>query len=195
MTGADARACLWLEREAALALLAGRIAGLPLPARVAVDGVDAAGKTTLAAQLASRLRGASRVTADEFLRPTDERYARGRESPEGYYLDSFDLGSLRRAVLEKRGIVITDGVFLLRPELGDLWTFRIFVHLGLEESVRRGVERDGRAAERLYRRRYAAGQRLYLALVRPAELADVIFDNTDPGRPILSSGGGRDRLS
>lgn len=173
----------------ALDHLAAAISGLGLPARVAVDGVDAAGKTTLADELAPRV-GAARLSADEFLRPPEERYRRGRESPEGYYLDSFDHDRLRRAVLAERGLVIVDGIFLMRPELDDLWDFRIFVHVELDVAIRRGVERDGADTERLYRRRYAPGQRIYLETVRPRELADVVVDNTDPERPSLSPGPG-----
>ncbi len=173
----------------ALDNLAGTIGVLPRPARVAVDGVDAAGKTTLADELARRL-GAVRLSADDFLRPSEERYRRGRESPEGYYLDSFDHDRLRRAVLAERALVIVDGIFLLRPELNDLWDFRIFLHVGPEEAMRRGVERDGADTEPLYRRRYAPGQRIYLETVRPRELADVVVDNTDPEWPRLSRGAG-----
>jgi uridine kinase len=164
------------------------VAQLPLPARVAVDGVDAAGKTTLADELAARLPAAARLSADDFLRPPEERYRRGRESPEGYYLDSFDHARLREAVLGSADLLVVDGIFLLRPELDDLWDFRIFVEVELEEAIRRGVARDGAETEELYRRRYAPGQRLYLEAVRPAERADVIFDNNDPERPQLSPG-------
>jgi uridine kinase len=163
----------------ALDHLVGTIPRLALPARIAVDGVDAAGKTTLADELARRV-GAARLSADDYHRPPDERYRRGRESPEGYYLDSFDHDRLRRAVLAQDGLLIVDGIFLLRPELNDLWDFRIFVHVELEEAIRRGVERDGAETEPLYRRRYVPGQRIYLEQVRPRELADVVVDNTAP---------------
>jgi uridine kinase len=154
--------------------LAARIAELPLPARVAVDGVDAAGKTTLADELA-RLLPAERLCADDFLRPPEERYRQGRYSPLGYYEDSFDHGRLRRAVLATDELLIVDGIFLLRRDLNDLWDFRIFIHIEPEESIGRGVARDGPEAEGLYRRRYLPGQRLYLDAVRPADLADIVL--------------------
>jgi uridine kinase len=155
--------------------LAAHLAALPLPARVAVDGVDAAGKTTLANELASRLPGAERISADDFLRPPAERYRRGRESPVGYYEDSFDHGRLRRVVLASTGLLIVDGIFLQRPELNDLWDFRIFIDIEPDVSIRRGVARDGPETEDLYRRRYVPGQRLYLDAVGPAELADIVL--------------------
>jgi uridine kinase len=75
--------------------------------RVAVDGPDAAGKTTLADELASGLRNRGRVviraSIDGFHRPRAERYRRGADAPEGYYEDSFDYGALRHALLDPLG--------------------------------------------------------------------------------------------
>jgi uridine kinase len=83
-----------------------------------------------------------------------------------------------------------DGIFLFRPELNDLWDFRIFVHVEPEEALRRGVARDGPEKEPLYRRRYVSAQHAYLASVRPMELADFVFDNGDPSRPVVTRGAG-----
>ena len=68
---------------------------------VAVDGPDAAGKTTLGDDVAAALPDRTvRATVDGFHRPAAERHARGALSPEGYCADSFDLlglaGLLRR---------------------------------------------------------------------------------------------------
>jgi uridine kinase len=64
------------------------------PVRVAVDGVGAAGKTTLADELAAVLResGRSVIRAgiDGFHNPRQVRHRRGPLSPMGYYEDSFD---------------------------------------------------------------------------------------------------------
>jgi len=72
--------------------------------RVAIDGVDGAGKTTLADALAPRVtaqgRPAIRASVDDFHHPRALRYARGRYSPDGYYLDSYDYGSLRTLLLD-----------------------------------------------------------------------------------------------
>jgi uridine kinase len=74
--------------------LVAALGALPLPARVAVDGVDAAGKTMLADDFAV-LPGAERLCTDDFLQPPEVRYRQGRESPSGYYEDSFDYERLR----------------------------------------------------------------------------------------------------
>ena len=91
---------------ALLSRLAGAIAGLH-PARivrVAVDGVDGAGKTTLADALAALVsaqdRPVVRASVDDFHHPQAVRYARGRHSPDGFYLDSYDYGAFRRLLLD-----------------------------------------------------------------------------------------------
>ncbi len=74
------------ERAAVLAAVAARIDALPgdRPARVAIDGVTAAGKTTFADELISYVRRpVLRATVDDFYRPSTERYARGH-GPESY---------------------------------------------------------------------------------------------------------------
>ncbi len=77
------------------------------PVRVAIDGPDAAGKTTLADELASALhvrgRTVIRASIDGFHRPRAERYRRGEDSAEGYYQDSFDHPALRRELLDPLG--------------------------------------------------------------------------------------------
>ena len=77
------------------------------PVRVAVDGVDGAGKTTLADELAAavrvRARECIRASIDGFHRPRAERYRRGRWSPLGYYRDSFDLAALQQLLLAPLG--------------------------------------------------------------------------------------------
>lgn len=87
--------------------------------------------------------------------------------------------------------MIVDGVFLFRPELDDLWSFRVLVAISEEESLRRGVARDGalhpspEAARHLYRVRYLPAQRMYEARVRPGERADVVVVNERPEAPRL----------
>lgn len=166
--------------------------------RVAVDGPDAAGKTALADGLADALRGRGRsvmrASIDDFLRPPAERYRRGRDSPEGYYDDSFDYRAAREFVLTHTddAVVLFDGVFLLRPELRDVWDFHVFVSVGFEEILRRALRRDvarfgsPEEVKRRYRVRYIPAQQLYLASARPELAADAIVYNDDPSRPWLS---------
>jgi uridine kinase len=106
---AAARTLANVTRGALLDRLAQMIeaAQLPHPVRVAVDGPDAAGKTTLANELAAvlteRRRNVVRASIDGFHRPRAERYLRGEDSPEGYYEDSFDYAALEEKLLDPLG--------------------------------------------------------------------------------------------
>jgi uridine kinase len=96
------------ERERIMALVTLiEAVGVPWSTRVAVDGPDAAGKTTLADAVASVLRDRGRTviraSVDDFQRSRSERYRRGEYSPEGYYRDSFDYAALRRVLLDPLG--------------------------------------------------------------------------------------------
>ena len=88
-------------------------------------------------------------------------------------------------------VLLFDGVFLLRPELDDVWDFRVLVEVDAGEALRRAVLRDedlfGSADEALrrYRNRYVPGQRLYFDEADPAACADVVVENTDPARPAV----------
>jgi uridine kinase len=77
------------------------------PLRVAVDGPPAAGKTTLADELAALLRARGRevirATTESFHLPRAQRYRRGEFSPEANYHDSFDYDTLRRVLLDPLG--------------------------------------------------------------------------------------------
>ncbi len=77
------------------------------PFRVAIDGVDAAGKTTLANELVGPLekrnRPVIRASIDGFHNPRLVRYRRGKDSPEGYFYDSFDLEALKTYLLKPLG--------------------------------------------------------------------------------------------
>lgn len=77
---------------------------VPGPIRIAVDGRDAAGKTTfadrLALQLAARGNEIYRASIDDWQRPPEIRDRRGRFSPDGYYFDGFDFEDAKARLLE-----------------------------------------------------------------------------------------------
>jgi uridine kinase len=77
------------------------------PLRVAVDGPPAAGKTTLADELALLLRGRGRevirTSTESFQLPRAQRYRRGEFSAEANYHDAFDYDALRRVLLDPLG--------------------------------------------------------------------------------------------
>jgi uridine kinase len=149
--------------------------------RVGVDGVSAAGKTTFADELAG-LIGAARLSIDDYHNPPELRHARG-EAPDSYYEDTFDLEAFRRAVLERDGTLVVDGIFILKPAVRDLWDLSVFLTGDRGVLLERAVARDGRRER--YLSRYVPGESRYLDEIGPERLADVVVDTTDPDHPRL----------
>ena len=140
---------------------------------VAIDGVDGAGKTTLANALAGLVAGRRavvRASIDDFHRPAAERWARGRDSPEGFFHDSFDYDRLAEVLLDPfraggvihtgihdvvadaprsvsagapapDAVLILDGIFLHRAELVDRWDLSIYLDVDVAVSIPRGAGR------------------------------------------------------
>ena len=96
-------------RQQAIEDIALRITAVkrPHPVRVAIDGVDAAGKTTLADELVAVIRSLGRdvirASIDGFHNPSAIRRSRGPLSPEGYFHDSFNYPALIDSLLEPLG--------------------------------------------------------------------------------------------
>jgi uridine kinase len=93
-----------VTRAECLISLAAKIAALHFdhPTRVAIDGVDGSGKTTLADELTGTIeslgpRQVIRASIDDFAQPSDIRYRRKPKSGDSYFFDAF--GLVRRAVL------------------------------------------------------------------------------------------------
>jgi uridine kinase len=154
--------------------------------RIAIDGVDGAGKTYLADALANAIDPRpARLSIDDFLNPTEIRYARGRGSPVGFFLDSHDLAAFVSAVEATEGRLIVDGIFSHRDELVALWDCSIWLDVPFEVSVPRGASRgygdpDLNAESNV---RYVEGQKLYIATCDPRSRATIVIDNTDVDAP------------
>jgi uridine kinase len=90
------------------------------PLLVGIDGIDCAGKTTLADELRDELVRRDipvvRASIDGFHRPRAHRLARGSLSPEGYFQDSFDYPALIEQFLApikeaKTTVAVTTSLF------------------------------------------------------------------------------------
>jgi uridine kinase len=165
------------ERAEVLQVLADRIARLELPATVALDGPDGAGKTVLADELAGLVPGAVRASLDDFHHSRSHRHALGRTGAT-VWERGFDYTAVRRELLEpwRRGpgtayrrrwhdlvtdvhvdetpalvpagaVLLVDGVFAQRPELAGLWDLVVYVDAPDEVRVARMAERDGVPAD------------------------------------------------
>jgi uridine kinase len=182
---------------------------------VAIDGFDGAGKTHFAEDLAAAITAAGhsvfRASLDDFHRSRAERHARGVDSAEGFYRDSFDYTTLRRVLIEPFKLggstafvtasfdhhrdAAVPSKWRTGPKDAILVIDGIFINRpelrGLwNYSVWLDVPREI-AEQRMAERdgpaedseRYRGGQELYLAEANPREAAFAIIDNTDFEHP------------
>ncbi|NAZ84087.1 uridine kinase [Kineococcus sp. R8] len=87
-------------------------------------------------------------------------------------------------------VLVVDSVFAFRPEIDELWDYRIWLEVGAEDALRRGIARDtdreGAAeAEALHRNRYHVAEAHYLSVADAPGRADVLVENTDLDAPVL----------
>ncbi|MGE7112161.1 hypothetical protein [Lysinibacillus sp. NPDC047702] len=98
-----------MRRSEIINELANRILKLNLnhPIRVAVSGITASGKTTLANELALELRSNNkeviRTSIDNFHNPRALRYRKGNDSAVGYYEDAHDYQAFKEKLLTPLG--------------------------------------------------------------------------------------------
>jgi uridine kinase len=160
--------------------VAARVRTLAPGSRVAVDGVSASGKTTFADALARRLGDrVVRVSLDDFLAPPPRTV---------YYPDAFDFARFREHVEPIDETVVVDGLFLLHPDLRDLWDLKVFLRCDQQVAMERGIARDAvwmESARERYLTRYVPEERRYLDDVDPESLADLVVETTDLDRPRL----------
>lgn len=185
--------------------------------RVAIDGVDGAGKTTFADELGDLLapsgRPLIRASVDGFHHPKPVRYRRGRECPVGFYRDSYDYATLARVLLDP---LSPGGSGRFRREVFDVEADRavdapeeqaepgaillfdgIFLH---RPELRRYwdfsvfLRVDWARNHRLRgqagagQERYSEGQALYFRDCRPWDQASLIIDNHDLAAPFIVGG-------
>jgi uridine kinase len=156
-----------------------------------VDGADGAGKTVLADELATLVRGSVRAGLDDFHHPRAHRHALGRTG-QTVWERGFDYAAVRRELLDpwrrgpgtayrrrwhdlttdayvddpaetvpETGVLIVDGVFAQRPELAGSWDVVVYVDVPDDVRVARMAARDGVSPEADH-----PDQRRYLAAQR-----------------------------
>lgn len=91
-------------------------------------------------------------------------------------------------------VLVVDGIFLQRPEVYDAWDLTVWLDVADAERVRRMAARDGVPDDPAHpdQSRYLEAQRIYRDLCDPVGLADLVVDNADPERPVLSGPGRAD---
>lgn len=145
------------------------------PILVGIDGAIAAGKSTLINDIENELKGAGRpvirASIEGFHHPKKGRYHQGKNSPAGYYYDSFNYPAMKRVLLDplhsgklkyqtaifnyktdskvissvqrakKDSILLMEGIFLFRSQLLNYWDLKIFLDIDSKTTLKRVVKR------------------------------------------------------
>lgn len=147
------------------------------PLMVAFDGVDTSGKTTLADNVYTSMKKQNiynpvRVQIDKFHNPKEIRVQKGDLSPEGFFLDSFNIPAIFDNVIipikngadsiisgiydyktdnpilyskipvDMNSVILFDGIFMHRDELFEQWDLSIFLDVTFETVLSRAISRD-----------------------------------------------------
>ncbi len=163
---------------------------------VAIDGMSAAGKSTLATSVAAALPDVDLIRGDDFYRVMDDE-RRFHLAPEQGYHEDFDWQRLLRYVLrplragdtarfqrynwatgqlgewvEARPatVVIVEGVYVSRPELRSVFDLTVWVDTLPEVRAVRQTQRDDSAE---WVDRWDRAERYYVAHLHPRQAADL----------------------
>lgn len=137
---------------------------------VGIDGRGAAGKTTLAAEVARAFPHARVVHVDDFAGPGIPEWDWERF-----------IVQVRDPLADAGELVIVEGVSCTRSEAGVDWDLRIWVDAPYETRLRRARERDGEAMLPRWLDDWMPSEERYVAREHPERRADLIVDGTVTG--------------
>lgn len=163
---------------------------------IAIDGMAAAGKSTLAAELA-RDFGGEVVHMDDFFLPaelrTPERLqeAGGNVHYERFAAEvasavragrAFDYGVFNCSEMmitgsrhvENKGLLIVEGTYCLRAEFVDLYDLKIFMKIDEKTQMERIVKRNGPQKARVFKERWIPMETLYFKSGNVERRADFV---------------------
>lgn len=188
-----------MERFAPLLAAIDRsLAGTEKAVAVAIDGMAASGKTTLAAALAEKY-GASVVHMDDFfLRPeqrTPERYAQPGgnidwerflsevcpylATGEGFSYFRFDCHRMclaQRIVIPPHPLIIVEGTYSLHPKFLSFYTIKVMLTISQEWQAERIQRRNGKDGYRIFAEKWIPLENRYFSEFHAEMSADFVFN-------------------
>ena len=153
---------------------------------IGIDGLGAAGKSTLARDIGGAIAGAQIVSVDDFWGHGISEWDWPRFNAEvavplaadqaaryrAWDWDANVLGGWRR--VEPRGLVIVEGVSATRREVRLPWTLTVWVDTPAAVRLSRARERDGDAMLSRWLDDWMPSEQAYVERERPMDRVDVI---------------------
>ncbi len=167
---------------------------------IAIDGMAASGKSTLAARLAEELDGCV-IHMDDFFLPPELRTQERLSSPGGnvhyerfeaevaealrsgrdFEYGVFDCSRMEITAsrrIKAGGLVIVEGAYALRPELRDIYDMKIFMKIdsGLQEQ--RITARNGSEKAKTFKEKWIPMEMAYFKAFDVEKAADAVIDQS-----------------
>ena len=170
---------------------------------IGIDGYGGSGKSTLAARIGDHISLTEVVSYDDLYLPENLR-PDFLASPLGI-ADAYDWQALQNGVLgpfrhgvtceypvldwdtQERStatvsantrILIVEGVSCMRPELRELYDFRVWVHAPYEVRLARGITRDGEEMRGEWVERWMPAEEIYLNACNPESQVHLSVEGT-----------------
>lgn len=164
---------------------------------VAVDGMAASGKTTLAKELSVMFSGAV-IHMDDFFLPaclrTDERMAQPGgnvhyerfnsevaeriEKGEDFSYGVFDCSVMTITKEERirlKGLIIIEGAYCMRSEWRHLYDLKVFMKTGRTTQMERILQRNGAEKARMFEEKWIPLENAYFKEFNVESAADIII--------------------
>ena len=171
---------------------------------VGINGIDCSGKTTFAKAMSKYFSYYNIVNnhleIDTFNNPDieSETYRAfvsdswGEGDLNKYYKFIINYNDLIRAVSESKNkypLVILEGIFIYKPQLADLFDFKIYldidISLGRKRfAKRRRLKQDKRPFD-IYDKIWMLSHIKYESEVHPKKKSDLVIDYNDESKPVL----------
>jgi uridine kinase len=172
---------------------------------IAIDGLGASGKSTLARRLVAAMGYAFLVHVDDFYLPSPRRLERlgkvgalfdlprlaeqvVRPGSVGaalrYQRYDWEQDALTQSVEIPQGApLVLEGVFCLAAELRAAYTYKIWCRADSMVRLARGLERDGEAARSTWIKVWMPAEDEYATTQHPERFADLVLDSS----PVVGS--------
>ena len=164
------------------------------PYTIGINGIDCAGKTTLAKDLSGQLKQSGINNEifhiDDFNNPKVEKetyraFVSGNWNEndfDRYYEAIIDFQKARGAVeaaSAKNGIVIVEGIFLFQPQLNNIFNYRIYLEVDVPVALTRFEERrrlkgDDRPVE-IFKDIWVRAHNKYVSEINPQKICDLLI--------------------
>lgn len=168
---------------------------------LAIDGMSASGKSTLAQEVADKY-GGSVVHMDDFFLPAELRTNKRLETPGGnvhyervkeevlpgiiqrrnFEYGIFDCRSMRICGTRKikgRGLVIIEGAYAMKPDLRSIYDIKVFMKIDSKLQMDRIIRRNGKEKAEMFRERWIPMENRYFEAFDVEEAADIVIHITE----------------